>query len=132
MTFRGWSVRFAVATALSVAAPLACAAASCDAMDPCAARECRIDAEIAQAKAKGNDRQLTSLERSRAELVHCDTEGLKQKRKVALEQAQRRIDQRAADLEKAEAIGNASKIKKAHRKLESARKAYAEIQSSPL
>ena len=132
MTFCGWSVRIAIASALAIPVSLAYAAASCDTMDPCAAKACRLDAEIAQAKAKGNARQLASLERARGEIVHCNDDGLKQKRKVALEQAQRRIDQRAADLEKAEATGSASKIKKAQRKLESARKAYAEIESSPL
>ena len=131
MSFRGWSVRTAIAAALSIPASLACAA-SCDTMDPCAAKACRLDADIAQAKAKGNARQLASLERARAELVHCNDDGLKQKRKVALEQAQRRIDLRSADVQKAEATGNASKIKKAQRKLESARKAYEQIQSSPL
>ena len=65
-------------------------------------------------------------------MAHCSDDGLKQKRKVALEQAQRRIDQREADLKKAEAGGNAAKIKKAERKLESARKAFADIKSSPL
>ena len=132
MTACRWSLHIAIAIAALIAAPLASAAASCDSLEPCAAKACRLDAEIAQAKAKGKTRQVDSLERARAEMVHCSDDGLKQKRKVALEQAQRRIDQRAADLEKAEATGSASKIKKAQRKLESARKAYAEIESSPL
>ena len=125
MTSCRWPIRFAIATAIAFATPLACAAASCDALDPCAAKACRIDAQIAQAKANGNTRQLASLERARGEMVHCSDEGLKQKRKVALEQAQRRIDQRSADLKKAEATGDAAQLKKAQRKLESARKAYA-------
>jgi pyruvate/2-oxoglutarate dehydrogenase complex dihydrolipoamide acyltransferase (E2) component len=132
MIFCYGSIRVAIATAFVVAAPLACAAGSCDALDPCAAKACRIDAQIAQAKAKGSSRQLAGLERARAESVHCSDEGVKQKRKVALEQAQRRIDQRAADLKKVEATGDAGRIKKAQRKLESARKAYAEIENSPL
>jgi hypothetical protein len=132
MTFCCWFIRVAIASAVAFAAPLACAAVSCDALDPCAAKACRIDVQIAQAKAKGNTRQLASLERARGEMVHCSDEGLKQKRKVALEQAQRRIDQRSSDLKKAEATGDAAQLKKAQRKLESARKAYAEIESSPL
>ena len=132
MTLCCWSVRVAIATTVAFAAPLAWAAASCDALDPCAAKACRLDAQIAQAKAKGNTRQLAGLERARAEMVHCSDEGLKQKRKVALEQAQRRIDQRAADLRKAQATGDAAKLKKAQRNLDSARKAYSEIESSPL
>ena len=120
MTSSCWPVRVAIATVVAFAAPLACAAASCDALDPCAAKACRIDVQIAQAKAKGNTRQLASLERARGEMVHGSDEGLKQKRRVSLEQAQRRIDQRSADL------------KKAQRKLDSARKAYSEIESSPL
>jgi hypothetical protein len=122
----------AIAAAVSVAAPLASAAASCDSLEPCAAKACRLDAEIAQAKAKGKTRQVDSLERARAEMVHCSDDGLKQKRKVALEQAQRRIDRREAELKKVEASGNAAKVNKAQRNLESARKAYAEIEKSPL
>jgi hypothetical protein len=132
MTSGNWSIRIAIAAAVCIAAPLADAAASCDAMDPCAAKACRIDIEIAKAKPKGSARQLARLERARAEMAHCSDDGLKQKRKVALDQAQHRIDQREADLKKAEASGDAAKIKKAQRKLESARKAYAEIEKSPL
>ncbi|TMH29203.1 MAG: DUF1090 domain-containing protein [Betaproteobacteria bacterium] len=54
---------------------------------------------------------------------------LKQKHKVALDQAQKRIEQRASELEKAQASGDASKIKKAQRNLDSARKAYAQIEN---
>jgi hypothetical protein len=132
MISRCWSIRIAIAAAVSLAAPLASAAASCDALEPCAAKACRLDAEIAQAKAKGKTRQLASLERASAEIVRCNDDGLKQRRKVALEQAQRRIDQRGAELRKAEASRDTGKIKKAQRKLESARKAYAEIDKSPL
>jgi hypothetical protein len=132
MTFCCWSVRIAIAMAASIAVPLAFAATSCDALDPCAAKACRLDAGIAVAKTKGNTRALAGFERARAEVVHCSDDGLKQKRKVALEQAQRRIDQRAAELKKAEASGDAAKVKKAERKLESARKAHAEIETSPL
>ena len=132
MTFCGWSVRIAIASALAIPVSLAYAAASCDTMDPCAAKACRLDAEIAQAKAKGNARQLASLERARGEIVHCNDDGLKQKRKVALEQAQRRIDRREVEVKKVEASGNAARMKKAQRNLESARRAYAEIEKSPL
>ena len=132
MTACRWSMHIAIAIAVSVAASLAGAAASCDSLEPCAAKACRLDADIAQAKAKGNTRQLASLERARAEIVHCSDDGIKQKRKVALEQAQRRIDRREAELKKIKADGNAAKVKKAQRNLESARKAYAEIETSPL
>ena len=54
---------------------------------------------------------------------------MKQKHKVALDQAQKRIEQRASELEKAQASGDASKIKKAQRNLDSARKAYAQIEN---
>jgi len=107
-------------------------AATADATGPCAEKARRIDAEIAQAKAKGNSRALTNLERARADMVHCSDDGLREKRKMALDQAHHRIDQREADLKKAEASGDPAKIKKAQRNLESARKVYAEIESSPL
>jgi hypothetical protein len=132
MNWRGWSTHVLVAAVLVLAAPPAPAAESCDALAPCAAKACRLNAEIARAKAKGNTRQLTALERQRAEVAHCSDDGLKQKRKVALEQAQRRVDQREAELKKAEAAGDAARIKKAQRKVESARKAYSEIENSPL
>ena len=81
-------------------------------------------------EAKGNTKDVARLERARG--GHCSDEGLKQKRKMALEQAQRRVDQRAADLQKAEASGNAAAIKKAQRKLESARKTLTDLQNAPL
>jgi hypothetical protein len=118
-----------IAAVSSTVAPLAVAA---DVTGPCAEKTRRIDAEIAQAKAKGNARALASLERARADMVHCSDDGLREKRKMALEQAQHRIDQREADLKKTEASGDAAKIKKAQRNLESARKVYSEIESSPL
>jgi uncharacterized protein DUF1090 len=131
MTVRRCSVGIAIAAA-AIAVPLATAATGCDALEPCAARACRLDAEIEKAKAIGKSGQLAGLERARAEMVHCDDDGLKQKRKVALTQAQGRIDQRDAELKKAEATGDAAKIKKARRRLESARQAFGEIQNSPL
>ena len=132
MTACRGSLHIAIAIAALIAAPLASAAASCDSLEPCAAKACRLDAEIAQAKAKGKTRQVDSLGRARAEMVHCSDDGLKQKRKVALEQAQRRIDRREAEVKKVEASGNAARMKKAQRNLESARRAYAEIEKSPL
>ena len=134
MTSCRWSIRTAIATTLyiTMAAPLAFAAGPCDELDPCAAKACRIDTELAQAKAKGNARDVARLERARSEMGHCSDEGLKQKRKMALEQAQRRVDKRAADLQKADAAGDAAAIKKAQRKLESARKTLTDLQNSPL
>ena len=132
MGIGGWIKTMAIAGALGSIAPASFAAASCDTMGGCAAKACRIDADMAQAKAKGNSKQIASLERARAEMTHCSDDGLKQKRKVALEQAQHRIDLRDADLRKAEATGDPAKIKKAQGKLDSARKSYAEIAHSPL
>ena len=135
MTSYRWSIRLAIATvgAVALGAPFAYAAAPCeDLKDPCAARSCRIDAELAKAQAKGNARDVARLERARSEMSRCSAEGLEQKRKMALEQAQRRVDQRAADLQKAEASGNAATIKKAQGKLDSARKTLADLQNAPL
>ena len=124
-------LRVVVAAWFTTAAPPTIAAAA-DATGPCAEKARRIDAEIAQAKAKGSTQALPGLERARADMVHCSDDGLREKRKMALEQAQHRIDQREADLNKAEASGDTAKIKKAQRNLESARKVYSEIESSPL
>ncbi len=132
MSLHAWGIRIVFAMAVATSAPLVLAAASCDQPDGCAAKACRIDAEIARAKAKGDARALARLERERGEMVHCSDDGLKQKRKVALEQAQRRIERNEAELRKAEAAGDANKIKTAQRKLDSARHAFAEIRNSPL
>jgi hypothetical protein len=126
------SIRIAVAAVIWNLAPLSLAAGSCDQSDPCAARMCRIDAGIAQAKAKGDTKALAKLERAKAEMAHCSVDGLKQKRKMALEQAQRRIDLSSADLAKAQASGDPAKIKSSQRQLDNARKVYAEVQNSPL
>ena len=126
------SVRVAIAATLSLAAPLALAVGSSDSPGPCAEKAARIDAQIAQAKAKGNSKAVANLERARSEMVHCSDDGLREKRKMALQQAQHRIDLREADLKKAEAGGDSAKIKKAQRDLDGARKVYAEIESSPL
>ena len=84
------------------------------------------------AKSKGDAKRLASLERERGQMARCSDEGLKQKRKVALDQAQKKIDKRASELEKAQASDDATRIKKAQRNLDSARKAYAQIENSPL
>jgi hypothetical protein len=124
--------RVAIAATLSLAAPLALAAGSSDSPGPCAAKAARIDAQLAQAKAKGNIKAVANLERARSEMVHCSDDGLREKRNMALQQAQQRIDSREADLKKAEASGDPAKIKKAQRDLDGARKVYAQIESSPL
>jgi len=128
------AMRTAVATALAAwcVMPSAWSANACDSLGPCAARTCRLDAQIAQAKDKGQAREVAALERQRTDMVHCDDDGLKQKRKMALDQAQARIDAREAELRKVQATGDAAKISKAQRNLENARKAYAEIEHSPL
>ena len=132
MSLRDRSVCVALCVAAWFAGGPARGATSCDELNPCAAKACRLDAQIAQAKAGHNSKDLARLERERSEVVHCDDEGLRQKRKVALEQAQRRIDQREAALKQIEAGGDPAKVKKAEHRLESARKAYAEIENSPL
>jgi hypothetical protein len=132
MRFRAWFTRTFVFVVACCGMNTLHAAAACDKLDGCAAKACRIDAQIAEAKADGKTRLVPSLERSRAEIAHCSDDGLKQKRKVALEQAQARIDQRSADLKKAEATRDPAKIKKAQSKLDSARHAFDEIQNSPL
>src|SRR5215468_7751057 len=135
MTSSRSSIRLAIAVAgaLALGAPLAHAAGTCDDVkDPCAARSCRIEADLAKARAKGNASDVARLERAKSEMSHCSAEGLDQKRKMALEQAQRRVDQRTADLKKAEASGNPAAIKKAQGKLDGARKTLTDLQNAPL
>ena len=127
-----WSARLALASALSFAVPIAWAATACESLTPCAARACRLDADIAKAKARGDAKGLAALERQRADMVHCSDEGVQERRKMALRQAQARIDKREAELEKAEATRDPAKIKKAQKDLESAQKSYADIEKSPL
>jgi len=132
MRARACSMRTVVALIGLFISAFACAAPSCNALQGCAAKACRLDAEVEMAKAKGDATKLASLERERGQLARCTDEGLKQKRKVALDQAQKKIDKRASELEKAQTSGDAAKIKKAERNLDSARKAYAQIENSPL
>ena len=127
-----WSIHVVIVGILGFAPPLAWAATACESLEPCAARACRLDAEIARTKNKDNAKQLMALQRQRADMVHCSDDGIKQKRKMALQQAQARVDRREAELRKVEASGDAAKVKKAERNLQSARKAYAEIEKSPL
>jgi hypothetical protein len=51
---------------------------------------------------------------------------------MALEQERWRIAKRETELKRAEATGDAAKIRKAQRSVESARKAYVAIEDSPL
>jgi Protein of unknown function (DUF1090) len=132
MTLRTWCIRATLFAAASVATHLAHADVACEKLEGCAAKACRIDAKIAEAKSAGKSKLLPSLERDRAEITHCSDDGLKQKRKVALDQAQHRIDLRQDDLTKAQAKGDPAKIKKAQRNLDSAQHAYDEIKNSPL
>ena len=132
MSAQACSMHTAVALIGLFISSLVCAAPSCDALQGCAAKACRLDAEIEMAKARRDASRLASLERERGQMARCTDEGLKQKRKVALDQAQKRIDKRASELERAQAGGDASKIKKAQRNLDSARKAYAQVENSPL
>ena len=127
-----WPARIAFAVGVSLAVPLAWAAGDCESLSPCAARACRLDADIAKAKAKRDAKTVAALERQRADMVHCSDEGVKERRKMALQQAQARIGKREAELKKAEATRDPSKIKRAQRNLESAQKSYAEIEKSPL
>ena len=127
-----WPVGLAFAAAFALAAPLASAAGACDALTPCAARLCRLDADIAKAKDKGDAKTVAALQRQRADMVHCSDEGVKERRKMALQQAQMRIDKREAELKQAEATKDPSKIRKAQKNLDSAQKSYAEIEKSPL
>jgi len=132
MSARGSFLRVAIAVSAVLSGPFAWAAQPCDALQGCAAKACRLDAEIEMAKSKGDAKRLASLERERGQMARCSDEGLKQKRKVALDQAQKKIDKRASELEKAQASDDATRIKKAQRNLDSARKAYAQIENSPL
>ena len=132
MKRRAWRVAMAMAAAASIGAGSARAEDSCAKLDGCAAKSCRIDAQIAEATAEGKTKLLPALERARAGMAHCNDDGVRQKRKVALEQAQRRIDRREDDLKQAQAKNDAKKIEAARKRLESARHAYDEIKNSPL
>jgi uncharacterized membrane protein (DUF106 family) len=132
MTLYAWCIRATVFAAVSVCMQLAHAAAACEKLEGCAAKACRIDAQIEEAKVAGKNKALPSLERERAEIAHCSDDGLRQKRKVALDQAQHRIDLRQDDLKKAQAKGDPAQIKKAQKNLDSAQHAYDEIKNSPL
>jgi hypothetical protein len=124
--------RIAVATVLCAASPLSLAAGACDQSDPCAARSCRIDTAMAQAKANGDTKGLAKLEKAKAEMSRCSVDGLKEKRRMALEQAQKRLDKRQEEFNRATLTYDPGKIKRAQRALDDARKAYVDLETSPL
>jgi hypothetical protein len=133
MTSCCWFIRIAIAAALSVtiAAPFASAAGPCDELDPCAARACRIDTEIARAKAKGNTKDVARLERARSEMGHAATRGSSRSGRWRWSKLStgstsvRRISRRR------KRAAMPPRSKKAQRKL-SARKTLTDLQNAPL
>ncbi len=121
-----------VTAAVFAAAAAAAHAANCDALDGCAAKACRIDAQLDAAKAAGNAKQVAGLTRARGEIAHCSDDGLKAKRAMALAQAQKKIDARNAELARAQATGDAKKVARAQKKLDNAQSVYKELEASPL
>ncbi len=132
MTLYAWCIRAAVIATASLGVQLAHAAAACEKLEGCAAKACRIDAQIEEAKAAGQD-QGPSLARARARRDRP----LQRRRAQAEAKGRARSGAtshrlRQDDLKKAEAKGDPAKIKKAQKNLDSAQHAYDEIKNSPL
>jgi type II secretory pathway component PulM len=93
----------------------------------CAAKEQRVQNEIARARAAGNTSQLEGLQIALGELqANCTDDNLKKERENKVLEAKREVSQRQADLDKAMKKGDPEKINKRKDKLAEARKELQE------
>ncbi|HDS1737154.1 DUF1090 domain-containing protein [Pseudomonas sp. BP8] len=77
----------------------------------CAAKRSAIENQLAQARAQNNSGQIRGLEKALKENTeHCTDEGLKAERQAKIDKAKAEVAERQADLQQAEAKGDADKI----------------------
>lgn len=73
--------------------------------------------------------QIAGLEKALSEVnANCTPELVAKEKQEKLNKLQKKVDERVADLKKAEASGKSKKIEKAKKKLEEAEKNYQEAQ----
>lgn len=117
---------------LILASVLAFAAAPLLAQQPsaaCEAKRARIEAQISQAQAAGNSREVAGLQKAlRANKAHCSDASLAAERKREIRKATKKVAEREKELAKAKRKGDPDKIAQRQNKLDEARQELAEAQ----
>lgn len=117
----------AIAVLLSSMTTLSFAQKAPEAADPCLTKRQDILAQIAQAKAKGNDKQVAGLHKAlKANDANCTPESLRRAREKDVSEARAKVADRDRELTEAKAEGkDKEKIAKREQKLN---EAQAELQ----
>lgn len=114
--------RLATAVLLASIATLSFAQKAPDAVDPCLKKRQDILTQIAQAKAKGNDKQVAGLNKAlKANDANCTPESLRAAREKDVSEARAKVADRDRELTEAKAEGkDKEKIAKREQKLNEA------------
>lgn len=95
----------------------------------CEAKRANIEAQIAEAVAKGRTQQVEGLKRAlAANQAHCTDASLAKERDEDIQKAQEKVAEREKSLAEAKLKGDADKIAKKQAKLDEARRALTEAQ----
>lgn len=104
-------------------------ALAADASPACAAKQARIEAQLAEATAQGRNREVAGLKQAlRGNKAHCTDAWLAKERDAQIRQATKKVAEREKSLAAAEKKGDAKKIAARKAKLDEAQKALAEAQ----
>ena len=97
----------------------------------CEAKRASIEAQIVEAKARGQKQEVAGLEKAlRENTAHCSDASLVKARESKILSAQQTVAEREKDLREAEQKGDAKKIAKRKAKLDEARQALSEAEKS--
>jgi hypothetical protein len=119
---------FAFFSYLSIAAPTAFS--QDPALTGCAAKWQDLTQQIQQARAAGNTQREAGLQKALKEnQANCTDASLTKERQKKVASAQREVDEREADLKKAQVKGDQKNIDKRKEKLANAQKDMAEAQA---
>ena len=95
----------------------------------CEAKRANIEAQIVEAKARGQQQKVAGLEKAlRENTAHCSDAALAKAREDKILQAKQKVAEREKDLREAEQKGDAKKIAKRKAKLDEARQELSEAE----
>ncbi|WP_027469297.1 DUF1090 domain-containing protein [Deefgea rivuli] len=95
----------------------------------CAAKQANIEAQIVEAKARGQKQEVAGLEKAlRENKAHCSDASLAKEREGKILSAKQKVVEREKDLREAEQKGDAKKIAKRKAKLDEARQELLEAE----
>ncbi|KQO24086.1 hypothetical protein ASF11_22645 [Acidovorax sp. Leaf76] len=104
-------------------------ALAADASPACAAKQARIEAQLAEATAQGRTREVAGLRQARrSNKAHCTDAWLAKERDAEIRKATKKVAEREKSLAEAQKKGDAKKIAARQAKLDEARSALAEAQ----